>query len=164
MGTRVCSLWIKRPRPEADNSPPSSAEVRECLELYRHSPNMPSWRGAQLMHRETTLLLPSPLNVSVLTAWEPVYGFTFNTSLLISCSYVYEAWCWMFNVAVIMTMWSVICDVFQCSVMVRKYAFKFAFLPTFLNVLLVDLLCCRVVTALLCIWGVPSSSLSLGNC
>jgi len=25
---------------------PSSAEVKECVELYRHSPNVPSWRGA----------------------------------------------------------------------------------------------------------------------
>jgi hypothetical protein len=40
------SLWIRRPGREADHSPPSSAEVKECLELYLHSPNTPSWRGA----------------------------------------------------------------------------------------------------------------------
>jgi hypothetical protein len=33
---------------EADHSPPSSAEVREWVELYFHSPNTPSRRGAQL--------------------------------------------------------------------------------------------------------------------
>jgi hypothetical protein len=33
---------------EADHSPPSSAEVKECVALYLHSPNTPSWRGAQL--------------------------------------------------------------------------------------------------------------------
>jgi hypothetical protein len=33
---------------EADHSPPSSAEVKECVELYLHSPNTTSWRGAQL--------------------------------------------------------------------------------------------------------------------
>jgi hypothetical protein len=33
---------------EADHSPPSSAEVKEWVELYLHSPSMPSWRGAQL--------------------------------------------------------------------------------------------------------------------
>jgi hypothetical protein len=33
---------------EADNSPPSSAEVKEWVELYLHSPNTPSWRGAEL--------------------------------------------------------------------------------------------------------------------
>jgi hypothetical protein len=33
---------------EADYSPPSSTEVKEWVELYLHSPNMPSWRGAQL--------------------------------------------------------------------------------------------------------------------
>jgi hypothetical protein len=33
---------------EADHSPPSSAEVNEWVKLYLHSPNTPSWRGAQL--------------------------------------------------------------------------------------------------------------------
>jgi hypothetical protein len=33
---------------EADHSPPSSAEVKEWVELYFHSPNTPSWRGAHL--------------------------------------------------------------------------------------------------------------------
>jgi hypothetical protein len=33
---------------EADHSPPSSAEVKEGVQLYRHSLNTPSWRGAQL--------------------------------------------------------------------------------------------------------------------
>jgi hypothetical protein len=32
------SLGIKRPGHEADHSPPSSAEVKECMELYLHSP------------------------------------------------------------------------------------------------------------------------------
>jgi hypothetical protein len=33
---------------EAGHSPPSSSEVKEKVELYLHSPNAPSWRGAQL--------------------------------------------------------------------------------------------------------------------
>jgi hypothetical protein len=37
---------------EADHSLPSSAEVKEWMELYLHSPNTPSWRGAQLKHRD----------------------------------------------------------------------------------------------------------------
>jgi hypothetical protein len=37
---------------KADHSPPSSAEVKECVELYLHSPNMPSWSGAQGEHRD----------------------------------------------------------------------------------------------------------------
>jgi hypothetical protein len=40
------SLGVKLPGREADHSPPSSAEVKECVELYLHSPNTPSWRGA----------------------------------------------------------------------------------------------------------------------
>jgi hypothetical protein len=34
--------------PEANHSPPSSAEVKEWVELYLHSSNTPSWRGARL--------------------------------------------------------------------------------------------------------------------
>jgi hypothetical protein len=43
---RGLSLGVKRPGREADYSPPSSAEVKECVELYLHSPNTSSWRGA----------------------------------------------------------------------------------------------------------------------
>jgi hypothetical protein len=46
------SLGIKRQGREADHSPTSSAEVKECVELYIHSPSTSSWRGAQLKHRE----------------------------------------------------------------------------------------------------------------
>jgi len=42
-------LGVKRSSREADHLPPSSAEVKECVELY--SPNTPSWRGAQLKRR-----------------------------------------------------------------------------------------------------------------
>jgi hypothetical protein len=37
---------------EADHSPPSTAEVKEWVELYLQSPNTPSWRGAQGEHRD----------------------------------------------------------------------------------------------------------------
>jgi hypothetical protein len=40
------SLGVKRPGREADHSPPSSVEVKECVELYLQFPNTPSWRGA----------------------------------------------------------------------------------------------------------------------
>jgi hypothetical protein len=40
------SLGVKRPGREADHSPPSGAEVKECVELYLHSSNTSSWRGA----------------------------------------------------------------------------------------------------------------------
>jgi hypothetical protein len=40
------SLGVKQRGREADRSPPSSAEVKECAELYLHSPNRSSWRGA----------------------------------------------------------------------------------------------------------------------
>jgi hypothetical protein len=41
-------LGAKRPKREAYHSLPFSAEVKECVELYLHSPNMPAWHGAQL--------------------------------------------------------------------------------------------------------------------
>jgi hypothetical protein len=34
------------PGREADHLPPFSAEVKECVEVYLHSPIMSSWRGA----------------------------------------------------------------------------------------------------------------------
>jgi hypothetical protein len=46
------SLGVKWPGREADHSPPSSAEVKECVEIYLHSPNRPSGRGTQLKHRD----------------------------------------------------------------------------------------------------------------
>jgi hypothetical protein len=46
------SLGVKWLRHEADNSPPSSAEVKECVELYLHSPIMTSWHGAQLKKKK----------------------------------------------------------------------------------------------------------------
>jgi hypothetical protein len=49
------SPGVKRPGREADHSPPSSAEVKECVELYLYSLSTPSWRGAQLKkHRDFT--------------------------------------------------------------------------------------------------------------
>jgi len=45
----MASLGVKWPGREADHSP-SSAEVKNTSELYLHSSNTPSWRGAQLKH------------------------------------------------------------------------------------------------------------------
>jgi hypothetical protein len=55
------SLAVKRPGREADHSPPTSAEVKECVELYFHSPNTSSWRGTQLKKSTWT---PLPLLVT----------------------------------------------------------------------------------------------------
>jgi len=51
------SLGIKLPRREADHSPAAGTEVKECVELYLHSPNTTSRRGAQLKHRDNFTLL-----------------------------------------------------------------------------------------------------------
>jgi hypothetical protein len=52
VGTRGSFLAVKRSGSEADHSPPSTAEIKECVELYFHSPSTPSWRDAQLKHRD----------------------------------------------------------------------------------------------------------------
>jgi hypothetical protein len=45
-------MGVKRPEHEYDYSPPSSAKIKECVELHLHSPNTLLWRGAQLKHRD----------------------------------------------------------------------------------------------------------------
>jgi hypothetical protein len=55
--TGALSLRVKRPGSEADHSPPSSAKVKERVELDFHSPNTPSWHGAQLKIAQGQLYL-----------------------------------------------------------------------------------------------------------
>jgi hypothetical protein len=43
---RALSLGVKRPGREANHSPPSSAEVKEHVELYLRSPKTSLWCGA----------------------------------------------------------------------------------------------------------------------
>jgi hypothetical protein len=50
--TGALSLRVKRPGREVDHSSPSSAEVKDCVELYLHSHNALPWLGAQLKHRD----------------------------------------------------------------------------------------------------------------
>jgi hypothetical protein len=42
-------MWTGR---DADHSPPSSAGVKECMELYLYSLDTPSWRDAQLKNNK----------------------------------------------------------------------------------------------------------------
>jgi hypothetical protein len=58
--SRVFYLGVKRPGCEADHSPPSSAEVKECMELYLCSPNTTSWRGAHLKKHRDNFTFTSP--------------------------------------------------------------------------------------------------------
>jgi hypothetical protein len=51
---------------EADHSPPSSAEVKEWVELYLHSPTTPSWHGAQLGGAQGQLYLTLPLSLMLM--------------------------------------------------------------------------------------------------
>jgi hypothetical protein len=64
------SLEVKRPGSVADHSLPSSAEVKECVELYLHYPSTPSWRGAQLKikHRDN-FTLPFTMDGIIRNIW-----------------------------------------------------------------------------------------------
>jgi hypothetical protein len=63
---------------EADHSPPSNAEVKEWVELYFHSPNTPSWRGAQLGGAQDT-------GMCIVSVWLCLLiKFRSNHSLLIA--------------------------------------------------------------------------------
>jgi hypothetical protein len=68
-----------RPGRKANHSLPSNAEVKECVELYLHSPDMPSWHGAQLRkkHRDN-FTFTFPLSEGVLNAVKPVYSERFH--------------------------------------------------------------------------------------
>jgi hypothetical protein len=50
------SVGVMRPGREPDHSPPSSAEVKEWVELYLQSPSTPSWRGGWLSRYSAELL------------------------------------------------------------------------------------------------------------
>jgi hypothetical protein len=52
-------LWVKRPRSCVDHPPPSSAEVKERVELYLYSPSGTSW---------SVLRCPLPLTVVIIVA------------------------------------------------------------------------------------------------
>jgi hypothetical protein len=77
MGTRGSFPGVKRPGRVADHSPPSTAEVKEWVELYLHSPDMPSWRGAQLKkkHRDNFTFTLSRVLLQKLTVTQLVKKF-----------------------------------------------------------------------------------------
>jgi hypothetical protein len=56
------------PRGTADHSPPSSAKVKKCMELYLHSPNTPSWRDAPL-HSDYSTPVPLPYEKAHASLW-----------------------------------------------------------------------------------------------
>jgi hypothetical protein len=47
---------------DPDHSPPSSAEVKEWVELYLQSPTAPPWRGAQGEHRGVVITFFGPFS------------------------------------------------------------------------------------------------------
>jgi len=57
-------LGVKWSGREADRSHPSSADVKECVELYFHSPSMHSVGGARLKHRDKFTLTYSVIAVT----------------------------------------------------------------------------------------------------
>jgi hypothetical protein len=45
------SLGVKWLGRETDHSPPSNAKLKECVDLYIHSPSTLAWHGAQLKNK-----------------------------------------------------------------------------------------------------------------
>jgi hypothetical protein len=68
MSTRVSFPEVKRPGREADYSSPSSAGVKEWVELYLHSPNTSSWRGVWLSTGTTLLFTVTNMETHLLSA------------------------------------------------------------------------------------------------
>jgi hypothetical protein len=79
IGIRGSIPGVKRSGYEADHSPPSSAKVKECVELF-HSPSKPSWRGLHCRN-EQRILRAFCLNVKL-------YHISLNYSFHISSSYL----------------------------------------------------------------------------
>jgi hypothetical protein len=75
---RALSLGEKRLEREADHSPPASAEVKEWVELYFHSPNTPPWHGTQLKFRDNFTLLYFTL------LYQPTEGIEWSLSSNVS--------------------------------------------------------------------------------
>jgi hypothetical protein len=69
---------------EADPSPPSSAEVKECVELYLHSPSTPSWRGSQLKKQSANFTFTSPcvFMACCLVKYRDDFTFTSHINML----------------------------------------------------------------------------------
>jgi hypothetical protein len=57
MGTRCSFPGSKAAGLEADHSPPFGTAVKECMELYLHSSNTPSWHGVPLKKAQGQLYL-----------------------------------------------------------------------------------------------------------
>jgi hypothetical protein len=92
IGARDLSLAVKRPGREAEQSPPSSDEVNERVEIYFYSPNTPSWCGAQLKkkHRDNfTLPLNSSLtSLNIINLFILKYNFCYSTCCTKNCSQI----------------------------------------------------------------------------
>jgi hypothetical protein len=78
MGTRGSFPGIKRPGREADHSHPSSAEVKEYVELYLHSPIRLHGVVLSLKKKSTWTALPSPYQTSWCSA-------QLNTGTTLTC-------------------------------------------------------------------------------
>jgi hypothetical protein len=71
------SMGVKWPGRESDHSPPSSAKVKGCVQLYLHSPDTPSWRRAQLKRRDNLTLHLSYLTITSIVILFQNFFFSF---------------------------------------------------------------------------------------
>jgi len=71
------SLAFKRPGCEADHPSPSSSKVKECMELYIHSPNYAFMAWCLIKHRAnfTIIQYNSEISSSLLYQKSPLFMF-----------------------------------------------------------------------------------------
>jgi hypothetical protein len=79
VGTTGSFAGVKRPGRKPDYSLPSSTEVKEWVELYIHSSNTPSCRGAYLSTETTLLFLLLSVSTVLEEPWSPHISL-FNVS------------------------------------------------------------------------------------
>jgi hypothetical protein len=87
IGTRGSFLDVKRPGRETDHSPPSSAEAKECVELYLHSPIC--YHGVVLNFNvvtagsKTLISLSGPgIKAPLITLQKAVWGLTVSLDVV----------------------------------------------------------------------------------
>jgi hypothetical protein len=94
MGNRGSFPGGKEPGRETDHSPPSSAEVKEWVELYLHSPMHLHDRGAQLKHRDNFTLLSS---LAKRVKWNRGVSYPVGIRVSFPGGEAAEAWSWPFT-------------------------------------------------------------------
>jgi hypothetical protein len=127
------SMGVKRTERETDHSSPYCAKVKECVELYIHSPNTSSWRGAPLKKYRQYYFLPLQCSLPYIKEPESI------TLLFPSRPYNLRQYIYAHGKAVGVTSWTiwrffctplvVVCHYYSVSVWSEYVVFVSSFCP-----------------------------------